>query len=120
MKYLIAVVFAIGLSACTAEQALRTAAEIGDAGMAVMEEKILVRQEYRSRQRAVIDAMYNTEMYAAEAAKNDGDIEKARTHWEAAWVILETHMPTLEGLKERVRNFLGSRTIDVGVPLAVE
>ncbi len=120
MKYLIATAFVVGLSACTVEQAYRTLSEVGDAGKAVVEENILVRQEYRAKQRDVIDAMYDTEMRAADLAERSGDIETAKTHWEAAWMILETHMPTLEGLRQRTRNFLGHDTIDIGVPLSVE
>ncbi len=120
MKYLIAVAFVIGLSACTAEQAYRTAAEIGEASREVIEEKILVRQEYRSKQRDIINTMYKIEMSAADRAERGGKLEEARTHWEAAWMILETHMPTHEGLREKIRNFLGPRTIDVDVPLLPE
>lgn len=107
MKHLIIIVgLVLGLSACSAEQAYRTAAEIGDAGKAYIEEKIIVRQEYRARQRDIVDAAYNAEMRAADLAERNGDITGAQVHWERAWMILEEHMPALKSVREKIRSFL--------------
>ena len=121
MKHLIAAALLIAsLSACTAEQAYRTAAEVGDAGKAYVEEKIIVRQEYRARQRDVVDAAYNAEMRAADLAERNGDIAKAKIHWEEAWIILENHMPILRSVKERIKGFFGSNPVDLGEALPSE
>lgn len=118
--FILTVLLTIVLTSCTAEQAYMTASEVGEAGKAYVKEKIVVRQQYRARQRDIVDATYNAEMRAADLAERNGDIISAKAHWEEAWMILEEHMPMLKSVREKIRDFFGSDSVDLGEALPSE
>ena len=91
-------ILALALGGCTAGQALQAAAGLGDAATAYVEEKVIVRQEYRAKQRDTVVAEYEAEMRAADTAERDGDMKTAKTHWAAARELLDRHMPSFKKL----------------------
>ncbi len=97
-KLFYAVPLLILLGGCTIEQAYRAAADMGDAATAYVEERVIVRQEYRAKQRATVLAEYDAEMRAADAAERGDDMATAKKHWAAARELLDRHMPSLKKL----------------------
>ena len=115
MKIYLSIILLLFLGACTTGQLYATVEERAGAGKAYLGEQVMVRQEYRAKERASVNAEYSAEMRAADEAERVGDMEKAKTHWAAARVVLKKHMPTLQAIRQKVGDFFDPPATDPNI-----